>query len=360
MKFNQLIRDYLTFSRNERKGIIVLLVLIFMFTVANRVLFYFEAPGRLGLVLLDSISPKLGSVNDSINRQATKSRLFSFNPNTIDSIALDSLDLPQSVRINVLKFRAKGGRFYSDVDFLKIYGVTEPIFFRIKPYLFFECNDKIGDDSSSKSELFVFDPNIATDKDFKRLGLSAKQILTIRNYQSKGGKYKNKESFLRMWGLSEKQKSDLTEFIVINKLENDLSSKEFEKAKDIIELNSADSILLKQLPGIGDKFSRRIVKYRDLLGGFHSLNQLKEVYGLSEQTIMLIENKVKIDASKIRKIDLNFANVDELSKHPYLKNKLSRQIVAFRTKYGRIHDLSVLCDSMILNTEEYNKIKPYY
>ena len=125
-------------------------------------------------------------------------------------------------------------------------------------------------------------------------------------------------------------------------------------------MNSADSIQLKQLPGIGDKLSKRIVKYRDLLGGFYSLAQLKEVYGLSEQTILQLKDKVTLDITKIRKLDVNFADVNELSRHPYLQKNLARQIVKFRTKNGSIHDLAVLRDSMILNIDEYSRIKPYF
>jgi len=102
------------------------------------------------------------------------------------------------------------------------------------------------------------------------------------------------------------------------------------------------------------------VKYRDLLGGFYSISQLKEVYGLSEQTIQLIEGKVTVDVTQIRKLDVNFADANELSRHPYLKKILASKIVKFRTKNGNIRDLAILRDSMILNIDEYNRIKPYY
>jgi DNA uptake protein ComE-like DNA-binding protein len=116
---------------------------------------------------------------------------------------------------------------------------------------------------------------------------------------------------------------------------------------------------LKNLPGIGEKLSKRIVKYRDLLGGFHTIDQLKEVYGLPEETINGLEKMLLIDQGKIKKVDLNFADWNELARHPYIQKSRAQKIIQFRTKYGSFNNLSVLCDSMILNMEEYTRLKPY-
>ncbi len=360
MNFRQLIQDYFTFSRNERKGITILLVLIFILAVANKLVFYFETPARIDPVLFDSARHELGLLNDSVSLRITSGKLFSFNPNTIDSLKLESLDLPEQIKRNLLKFRRGGGKFYSDSDFRKIYGVTDQVYDRIEPYLLVENEHRLPAANSPKSELFLFDPNTASDDEFLRLGLSGKLIATIRNYQNKGGSYKNKEGFLRMWGFSENQKKVLAAYVMIEKPEALNTEKKSVDTNLVVELNSADSIQLKRLPGIGDKLSKRIVKYRDLLGGFHSLNQLNEVYGLSEQTIQLIKNQITIDDTKIKKMDLNFADLYELAKHPYLQKNLAGQIIKFRTKNGSIRDLIVLRDSMILNIDEYNRLKPYF
>lgn len=360
MNFKEIIQDYFTFSRNERKGIIILLIIIFVFAIANKTIFYFEKPAKIDTALLDSTSSELGLLSDSINRQPFQKRLFSFNPNTIDSVSLRCLDLPESVKMNLLKFRKKRGVFYSNTDFRKIYGVTDSIYNRMSPYLQFKNENHSLPEHSPKTELFVFDPNKASDDEFLRLGLSGKQVATIRNYQKKSGSFKNKEGFFRMWGLREDQKNVLSGYIVIEGADHFQTDAKSSIPISRIDLNTADSIQLKQLPGIGDKLSKRIVKYRDLLGGFYSVNQLREVYGLSEQTISLIADKVTIDITNIRKLDVNFSDVNELSRHPYLKKDLARQIVKFRSGYGSIHDLIVLRDSMILNIDDYTRLKPYF
>lgn len=360
MNFKQFIQDYFTFSRNERKGITILIILIFLLAIANKVIFYFETPGKIDSVLLDSASYELGMFNDSLNQQIKEEgTLFPFDPNTIDSIELYQLDLPDQVKRNLLRFRNKGGKWFSKSDFRKIYGVTDDVFVRIEPYLVIDNTESTSVLGKEKAEKFYFDPNTATDDEFVHLGVTTKQIATIRKYQSKGGTFQSKEDFFKIWGLRNDQKIELANFIRIEKVEKtpDYNAPIVNTIR--IELNSADSVQLKLLPGIGNKLSRRIVKYRDLVGGFYSLQQLQEVYGVSDQTIQMIADKITVDPLKIRKIDINFADANELAKHPYLQKELAKQIVKYRTKNGSFRDKVVLLDSMILNIDQYNRIKPY-
>ena len=360
MNFRQIIQDYFTFSRNERKGIVVLLILIFLLAVANKVIFYFEKPAKIDVVLLDSARHELGLVIDSINQPVSKKSLFFFNPNTVDSVALDSLSIPELIKLNLLKFRNKGGRFYSNADFRKIYGMTDQLFNQISPFLLLENKSTSQKVKISTPVYFLFDPNKATDDEFLRLGLFDKQITAIRKYLDKGGVFRSKEDFFKIRVISANQKSQLADWIVIEGLQKVKPEKNIVSKTTTIDINSADSIQLKQLPGIGSVLSKRIVKYRDLLGGFYSISQLKEVYGLTDQTISLIEGKVTVDVSEIKKLDVNFADLNELSRHPYLKKDLASKIVKFRTKHGSFRDLTILRDSMILNIDEYNRIKPYF
>jgi len=360
MNFKRFVKDYFTFSRNERKGITILLILIFLMGITNKMIFYFEKPARIDINLLDSASHKLGTVSDALNQKVVLRKLFQFNPNTIDSVALDSLDLPITVKSNLQKYRNSSGKFYSVADFKRIYGVTDSLYSRVEPYLFVESNTTEQPTVLGRPDLFMFDPNKATNRDFQRLGLSDQQITTIRNYLSKAGSFRTKDEFFKIYGLSEHQKIILSDFIKIETNPEESPTKQ-ELFKEVrIELNSADSIMLEQLPGIGNKLSKRIVKYRDILGGYNSLKQLYEVYGLNEQTIKGIEGLMTIDASKIRKLDLNFSDLSELSTHPYIRKNLAEKIIKFRSAHGSIADLSVLYDNMILNIDEYNRLKPYF
>jgi len=136
-------------------------------------------------------------------------------------------------------------------------------------------------------------------------------------------------------------------------------ARSFQAKREIIELNSADSSLLESLPGIGPVLSVRAIKYRELLGGFCSVNQMKEVYGLSEETFLLIEGRIRVDTLKIRKIDVNKADYGQLLRHPYLEKYDVTAILKYRELKGRItgiHDMTV---NKLLSSEQAAIMRPY-
>jgi len=356
MNFRQIVNDYFTFSRNERKGITILMVIIFLLAIANKTIFYFETPARIDV---NRLNAELNLPPDHINKESKSERLFQFNPNTIKPLALDSLSLPEGIKKNIIKYREKGGRYYAADDFRKMFGMTDSIFTRIEPFLKFGNMNVKSNPVEVKKQLFNFDPNTANDPSLLLLGISEKQITIIRNYQKKGGKFKVPNDFLKLYGLSETQKKELLAYVVIEKRENIGFENPVDKQLVLIEMNGTDSVELKTLPGIGNVLSKRIIKYRDLLGGFYSSEQFKEIYGLNENTIGIINKWVTVDVSKIRKVDLNFSDEYELSRHPYIGKNLSARIIKFRTSYGNISNPMVLKDSVILTNKEYERLKPY-
>jgi len=127
----------------------------------------------------------------------------------------------------------------------------------------------------------------------------------------------------------------------------------------IIDLNSCDSASLETLPGIGPVLSARIIKYRNLLGGFASIDQLKEVYGLTEETFTLIRNRVKADPSMIRKISINSAEYRQLIRLPYFEKSEVAAILKYRELNGRINKLSDIVDNKVITEEKADKVKWY-
>ncbi|MDH6344909.1 MULTISPECIES: helix-hairpin-helix domain-containing protein [unclassified Parabacteroides] len=120
----------------------------------------------------------------------------------------------------------------------------------------------------------------------------------------------------------------------------------------IVELNTADTTVLKKVPGIGSVFASRIVKYRDLLGGFYSVSQLQEVYGMDEERYQALQGWFHADTSFIAKIPINKASCEWLPKHPYLNYKQARAICRLRKQKGRLSGWENL-----LLLEEFNKIE---
>lgn len=127
-----------------------------------------------------------------------------------------------------------------------------------------------------------------------------------------------------------------------------------------ININRADSIQLLPLPGIGPVFAGRIIKYRKLLGGFITVDQLGEVYGMPEETLERIRSRVFIDSSAIRKIRIDSATFGELLRHPYLEYEQVKDLVEYRDFKGDIGSVAELRSNHILPDSIINKLNGYF
>lgn len=128
---------------------------------------------------------------------------------------------------------------------------------------------------------------------------------------------------------------------------------------DSISLNACDSADLERLPFLGPVLSGRIIKYRKLLGGFVSVVQLQEVYGISDTAFAVLAGRFYIDTSLIRQINVNLASFGELLRHPYLELDDVQSIFRYREAGGRIMSADDLTDHEILSAEKARRMNPY-
>ncbi len=183
-------------------------------------------------------------------------------------------------------------------------------------------------------------------------------------YRNKIQSFKTWEEVEKTYGITPRQVETLKKYFY---LEANNSFKEtprvFVKNKEerskILDLNKATAQDLETLPGIGKVFSRRIVKYRNLLGGYASIEQLKEVYGLPEETYEKIKNYLKVSPENIEKIPINEALPYQIMKHPYFSKKLAYRIVKYRKKYGKFQKVEDLKKIYGITDSLFLKIKPY-
>ena len=127
----------------------------------------------------------------------------------------------------------------------------------------------------------------------------------------------------------------------------------------IVSINTADSLDLLLLRGIGPSFSGRIIKYRKALGGFYSGIQLLEVYGMDSTRYELFKDQIMVDTSGIRKINLNTVNFKELLKHPYFEYPAVKAIISHRDRNGPFQSIEQIEDLNQIYPELFEKIKPY-
>lgn len=192
-----------------------------------------------------------------------------------------------------------------------------------------------------KVESFPFDPNRVTLEELVRLGLSEKQAGAILNYREKGGKFRSKEDFKKMYTVSDSLYRRLEPFIDIPKL----------------DINSADSAKLTSLKGIGPYYAKKIIAYREALGGYYCKEQLMEIKGIDEERFDGFKESVTIDSTKIVRFSLDTVSEETMALHPYLGKVAAKAIVRLR-KLGIVND-TILMKESILEEEQMGKIKNY-
>ncbi|MEA3450291.1 MAG: helix-hairpin-helix domain-containing protein, partial [Bacteroidota bacterium] len=171
------------------------------------------------------------------------------------------------------------------------------------------------------------------------------------------GIFKKKEDLKKIYSISDKQYQKYEKFIVIDEKLPDNESP-IEKI-EFVELNSATTKQLSTLPSVQNYLAERIIKYRNLLGGFYSSQQLKEVYGFKDKNYTQIKNYLTIDLNKIKKININFAEYKEIISHPYIDKKITLSILNYKQKNGFYSSLNQLVKNNVLSKEEYEKLKYY-
>ena len=207
---------------------------------------------------------------------------------------------------------------------------------------------------------FTFNPNMLPDSSWRKLGLTESQIRNIKNYESKGGKFYRKEDLRKIYTITDKEYALLEPFIVIPSYGNQRIARATQvqtnthvrsdseaqisvnREPKMVELNSADSLQLIQLPMVGAWFSHRIIRYREILGGFVDKEQLLEVFGMDQERISAFEKFVEVDSGRIRPLAINFVDFKEVVRHPYFSYPFTKAIFNHRDRKGMIKDFDQL------------------
>ncbi len=216
-------------------------------------------------------------------------------------------------------------------------------------------------------QLFTFNPNTATKEDLATLGFPSNLVNRIDNYRSKNGRFIIKSDLMKLYGMDSSLYARLYPFIdlpvekptkILEPIPNE--KKPLVTSKEKFDLNLADTTQLIHIYGIGSKLSQRIIKYRNSLGGFISMSQLQEVYGLDTTVVAELNKKAFVSPDfKLNQLAVNSASENELAAHPYISNKLAKAITAYRFQHGNFTSLEDLTKIALIDEAFYTKIKPY-
>jgi len=217
---------------------------------------------------------------------------------------------------------------------------------------------------------FPFNPNQLPEVVWIQLGLSEKQIKTIKNYEAKGGKFRRKEDLRKIYSISDAEYHVLAPFIriptefktTIKPLESKMQEvkPKVDKVRYLnTEINSADSATLVKSLHLPTWIASRVISYRNLLGGYYKPSQLNEVYGFDTSHYFKIQEYLQLDTSMVVKIHINDADFKEILRHPYISFDITKQIVNYRNQRGLFKSTQQLVELDILTEPTYLKLKPY-
>lgn len=217
---------------------------------------------------------------------------------------------------------------------------------------------------------FEFDPNNLNTEGWIRMGFSEKQAASIVRFREKGGTFRKKEDVRRLYAVTDEVYQILEPYIRITstgKPENavwDSSANPRSHALAVrekyrVELNSADSAELVRAYGIGPATARRILRYRERLGGYVSASQLLEIPGIDSARYETFRDEVFADPETVRKINVNTASITELRQHPYIDYFIAKAIVDKRIRSGGFKSPDELAGIPLLYEALFNKLKPY-
>lgn len=313
----KLINHWKLFPRRERNGAVILLSLIFIVNLANLLIDYFAPQVEPNKELIRKVEIAIERYNDSINAEKIRTELhnsksveeippFLFNPNTISVDSLIELGLPAYMAKRLDNYRNKGGKFRSKMDLKKMYGMQDSLYSALYEYI--DLPDTLEKKNYPKR-------NLATKTDSTNVLLEEK-------------KYKPKVKV--------------------------------DYASIRVNLNQSDTLDFVKIRGIGPVYAKRIIEYREKLGGFYSKEQIKEVYGISDSLYAYIEHNLVLEEEyTLKKLNINTLSAYELSKHPYINWRVAEIIVNNRGKKKKYKDKEEILKKGLLNEFLYAKIAPY-
>ena len=135
--------------------------------------------------------------------------------------------------------------------------------------------------------------------------------------------------------------------------------KPYPKEVFVIELNSADTFELQRLRGIGPAFARRIVKYRERLGGFTDKSQLLEIWGMDTSKYNAIKEHLAVNPDSVHPINLNTVTFKELLAHPYFPFETTKAIMLYRKDHKKFVSTGELKNIKAISDSAYRKMKVY-
>lgn len=403
-ELKKILNQVLFFSVKERLGIIILLgfILIGLFTprLIKKAFVKTENPNTLKMAFTELEKKKqeqkplyFGSKESTYTYN--KIQFKPFNPNSINENELMQFGIQSWLAQRFIKFRNAIGGFKSDHDIQKIYGLKPEVFAEMRPFL-------LWDNSVENSQFKNYEKDNVTQNskkpltqtsiievDFKtlvQLGFQPKTAGIFLKFREKGAHFYSADDLRKVYGITEQEIKQAEPWLVyetkpqketakinVDEPENNqpsftkkdqtntehISESKLAKTPCTVEINTASQEEWKCIYGIGDKLSERIVTFREALGGFCSVIQISEVWGLQDSVYQKIKPQLRFTNKNLRKINVNTATETELDAHPYINKYQAQKIISWRTANGEFKNIEELRSNRLIDENTMNRVKAY-
>ncbi|PUZ27978.1 hypothetical protein DCC81_00360 [Chitinophaga parva] len=307
--WREFIKNYLDFSRRERRGIYILLACIVVCYLLPYCLPAPDFPDIKTALLFPENAVAAGKRNTV--KSTSPATYFFFDPNTLPLQGFLDLGIREKTALTIIHYREKGGHFRQPADLAKIYGLPAAQAAALAPYVRIGATVSKGDGRPAANAGAAEKRNSVDTARFSHSGFHRDSLVFKR------------------------------------------------KTYVMTDINQADSVAWMQLPGIGPGFAGRITRFRDRLGGFYSVRQVGETYGLPDSTFKKIEPFLQLHETSLKKIDLNQADEKTLGAHPYIRYSLAKLITRYRNSHGPFTEVTGLRQIAVINDSVYQRIAPY-
>lgn len=363
----ELLDDFLLYRR-ETTSILFLIPVLLLIFYSHRVYdFVYSKLYETPLLPSIQVHQSLLKSSKGINYEFLEQRI---NPNHLTSEEWQNNNFPKKIGDRIVKFRLKGGTFYSLKDLKQIYDIDTVMVNEMSAYFKFPKKytkpvysqeyssiKKKKVDSKKEAILLLrkFDPNTIKRDQLMKMNFPERVVNNLMNYKEKGGHFYKIEDLKKLYSIDSSFYAIIKDFLIIDKPEV------VEKKKVIcFNLNSITQEELMTIRGIGEVKAASIVDYRKKLGGsFYRIEQLSEVFGIDSLLYQRIKKQLSIDPIGVKRIYLNTIDYEHLATHPYINYRQARWIIKYRENHGSYKNVDDLLKIKTIKLKDIENILPY-
>ena len=369
-------KESLHFSQRERRGIFVFVAIIGIFLCLPLLFEKYFPPSQVDfsdfkLAIAEYEASQLSSISTA-NTDLFQPTIL--NPNTAIIEDILALGIPESTAQRIINYRNAGGFFYQKEDLKKIYGLNDSLYQHIQEYIQIPPKKKVKVKTYAAKKIapqqtlqpFRFDPNEVSIQELNSMGLPSKVAHQLVNYRNKGGSFEKKEDVQKLYSLSAHHYQQLVPFMLFKKPSSSATSSPSYTTPSIkksyrntqIDINTATIDEWQQLNGIGPFYAKKIVSFREKLGGFVTIAQVGTTYGLPDSVFQKINAQLLL-SSLTPSLKVNTISVAQLKAHPYIKKHQAIAIINYRKNHGAFDSIEKFKKVKVFSEKDLKRIAPY-